>query len=413
MEHKVLSLDLLDGHKRNYRSHPPVQIAKLKASLGRFQQVRSIVVAPDPNGRYTILAGHGVVEAARECSLSEINCDVVPEAWSDDERNAYLIADNLHSQDATDDETVLAELLQEQQDAGYDLASLGSSDESLRQMLEALGDGYLGSGERDEEEDELPDEVETRARLGDVWALGRHKIACLNSCNPEQVRRFVGNVAISFVWADPPYGIDMVGRQGWMGYTHPVGGIKNKGKTPDITAKIYPSIIGDGSLDTAIRSFQFCHSTFPKTLQIWWGANYYAHVLPPSSCWIIWDKENTGDFADAELAWCSDKSPVRIFKHMWNGMLKDSEHGQKRVHPSQKPVALAEWAFEKYGKEQDIIFDPFLGSGMSVIAAENLNRTVYGCELSPEYIDVIITRWEKHTGQAAQLLERATEVANA
>jgi len=107
----------------------------------------------------------------------------------------------------------------------------------------------------------------------------------------------------------------------------------------------YAPIIGDDTIDTAVVSSQICLDLFPKAVQIWWGANYYAHTLPPSSCWIVWDKENTGNFADAELAWCSDKSAVRIFKHMWNGMLKDSEHGQRRVHPSQKPIALASWCF--------------------------------------------------------------------
>jgi DNA modification methylase len=180
-----------------------------------------------------------------------------------------------------------------------------------------------------------------------------------------------------------------------------------------VEAGKYAPIVGDDSIETAVLSSQLCLEQFPNAVQLWWGGNYYAHTLPPSSCWLVWDKENTGNFADAELAWCSDKSAVRIFKHMWNGMLKASEHGQKRVHPSQKPVALAEWAFEKYGKEQDIIFDPFLGSGMSVIAAENLDRTVVGCELSPEYIDIIITRWENHTGEEATLLERSEEVAHA
>jgi DNA modification methylase len=98
---------------------------------------------------------------------------------------------------------------------------------------------------------------------------------------------------------------------------------------------------------------------------------------------------------------------------MWNGMLKDSEHGQRRVHPTQKPIALAEWAFEKYGMERDVIFDPFLGSGISVIAAEKLGRTVIGCELSPAYINVVLSRWEKHTGQSAQLLERVEVPVNA
>jgi hypothetical protein len=151
MEHKVISTSLLDGHKRNYRSHPPEQIQKLKSSLERFQQVRSIVVAPAQDGRYTILAGHGIVEAAREVGINEINCDIVPAEWDQVTRDAYLVADNLHSQDAVDDDELLAQLLQAQADAGYDLAALGTDEEALRQMLVSLGDEYLGSDEDNED----------------------------------------------------------------------------------------------------------------------------------------------------------------------------------------------------------------------------------------------------------------------
>lgn len=157
--------------------------------------------------------------------------------------------------------------------------------------------------------------------------------------------------------------------------------------------KYYP-IAGDDSVDTAIASYKVCANLFPDAVQIWWGGNYYAHVLPPSSCWIVWDKENTGNFADAELAWTNQPSAVRIFKHMWNGMVKASEHGEKRVHPTQKPVALAQFCFEKYGKPNDLIFDPFLGSGMSLIAAAKIgDRTVYGCELSEVYCEIIMQRF--------------------
>ena len=139
---------------------------------------------------------------------------------------------------------------------------------------------------------------------------------------------------------------------------------------------------------------------------MWWGGNYYAHELPPSSCWIVWDKENTGDFADAELAWSNSSTAVRIFKHRWNGMLKDSERGEKRVHPTQKPVALFTWCADRYGKPNDIVFDPFLGSGISIIGSEQLgDRTCYGCELSEHYCDVILTRFQEFTGIEPELLE--------
>jgi hypothetical protein len=449
-QNRVVPLDRLVPHPRNYRKHPDTQIARLVASLARFGQGRSIVVQDGPEG-YLIVAGHGVVEAAKKRGFSELRADILPADWTPEQIDGYLIADNLHNQDATDDTTLLAQLLQEQQDAGYDLATLGSSDESLREMLEQVGDVYQGNDEEYAIEDEILEEAEIRARPGDVWALGRHKIACIDSCNPEQVKRFIGDTAVSFVWADPPYGISAVRTNvsvgGGEAYDIPFGGVKHRGDvggsashirktgkpyiatkglgTPDrakpfgsnhvrgsigasnmIDVGKYAPVIGDETIATAVTAYGLCSEMFPQVLHIWWGANYYAHALPPSKCWIVWDKENTGNFADAELAWCSDDSAVRIFRHMWNGLMKDSEKGQRRVHPTQKPVALAAWAFEKYGKEQDIIYDPFLGSGMSVIAAENLRRTVYGCELSPEYIDVIIARWEKLTSRTATLIER-------
>jgi hypothetical protein len=408
MEHTRLPVSMLDGHRRNYRSHPPEQIKHLVASLQRFSQVKDIVVRKNPhNERYTVIAGHGVVEAARACFLPELSCVVVPESWSDQECEAYLVADNHISQGAVDDDALLVQLLTEQSNAGYDLASLGSDEESLRQMLESLGDEYLAGdeGEEDEVSDELPEEVETRARLGDVWALGRHVIACVNSCDEEAVRRVIGNELVHFVFADPPYGISAVGKDGRLK--------SPKGELAKVS--IYSPIIGDDTTDTAETAYRLCVKLFPSALHLWWGANHYSHVFPSSSCWIVWDKQTDGmAFADAELAYCSHKSAVRIFQHQWKGLMKGSEQGQKRVHPSQKPVALCQWAFEKYGEEQDVIFDPFLGSGISVIAAEKMsgNRKVYGCELSPEYIDVIIARWEKLTGEEATLLERIEEAVH-
>lgn len=430
-ENKLIPLIMLYPHRRNYRQHPPAQIQRIKASLERFGQVRSIVVQANEDTTYTIVAGHGVTEAAQELEWKELRADILPHWWSAEQVTGYLVADNNLSMDATDDETLLAELLQEQSDAGYDLASLGTDDETLRQMLVTIGDGYLGSGEQEGEEDEtvyIPDEEQTRVQVGDVWQLGRHKIACLDALDPGTYARLFIDSKPQMVWADPPYGISIVATNvsvgGGEAYDIPFGGVKNRGSVGTISRGMkakpilpqpkYAPVIGDDGITTALASCRICTDLFPKAIHIWWGANHYANGLPPSSCWIVWDKENDESFfADCELAWTNQKTAVRIFRHMWNGLMKDSEKGQRRVHPTQKPIALAEWCYEKYGKEQDVIYDPFLGSGMSLIAAENMNRTVIGCELSPDYIDVIITRWEKHTGQTATLLERVEEVAHA
>jgi hypothetical protein len=165
-----------------------------------------------------------------------------------------------------------------------------------------------------------------------------------------------------------------------------------------IPVGLYAPVIGDDSTDTAIEAALLVLDRFPNAAQFWWGANNYAHALPPSTCWIVWDKENTGNFADAELAWSNHKGAVRIFKHMWNGLMKASERGERRVHPTQKPVALFLWLYERYGKLGDVILDPFLGSGPSLKAAHRMgDRTVVGFELSPHYCDHIL-EWAEQNG---------------
>jgi len=165
---------------------------------------------------------------------------------------------------------------------------------------------------------------------------------------------------------------------------------------PVIASNTYAKVIGDENSDVAKAAFRKIHALFPKALHLWWGANHFSDVFPDSSCWIVWDKENGESFfADAELAYCSADTSVRIFKHKWNGLLKASERGEKRVHPNQKPVALAVWCFEKYGEADDVIFDPFLGSGCSMLAAANLHRICYGMEISPDYCAVILDRMHR------------------
>jgi hypothetical protein len=277
--------------------------------------------------------------------------------------------------------------------------------------------------------------IQSRVKPGEIWALGRHRICCADSTIEANVKGLLGDRTPQIVWADPPYGISIVATNGYVGggQSHfdktgkyyiqeskglgSVGGTKPFGssaKKQDVRGSIgasniipvgkYAPIIGDDTIETAVKSSAVALSAFPSAIHFWWGGNYYAQSLPNSSCWIIWDKENTGNFADAEIAWSNSPTAVRIFRHMWNGLMKASEQGQRRVHPTQKPIALCEWAFEKYGSPNDIIFDPFLGSAPSIIAAQEMvgDRTVYGCELSPEYCEVICRRYEEFTGQVAE-----------
>lgn len=135
--------------------------------------------------------------------------------------------------------------------------------------------------------------------------------------------------------------------------------------------------------------------------QIIFGGNYYTDYLPPSSCWIVWDKENGAtDFADCELAWSSYKGAVRIFRYMWNGMLQGNmKNKEKRVHPTQKPLPLIEWILNKYTKEGDLILDPFMGSCTTAVACYKMNRHYIGFELDKEYYEIGMKRLEEVKNQ--------------
>ncbi len=136
--------------------------------------------------------------------------------------------------------------------------------------------------------------------------------------------------------------------------------------------------------------------------QIVWGANHFIENLMAtnSSCWIVWDKDNTGDFADCELAWTSFKTAVRKFEFRWNGMLQgDMKNKERRIHPTQKPVALYKWLLDKYANPNDKILDTHLGSGSIAIACHDYGFDLTACELDKEYFDKAMTRINNHTAQ--------------
>lgn len=136
--------------------------------------------------------------------------------------------------------------------------------------------------------------------------------------------------------------------------------------------------------------------------QIIWGANHFIHkIYKDSPCWIVWDKREgfipTRTYADGELAWTSFKSPLRIFRHYWDGFLQKQK--EVRMHPTQKPVLLYEWLLANYAKEGDKILDTHLGSGSSRIACHNLKFDFTGCELDKDYFDAAEFRYQEHIKQ--------------
>jgi site-specific DNA-methyltransferase (adenine-specific) len=136
--------------------------------------------------------------------------------------------------------------------------------------------------------------------------------------------------------------------------------------------------------------------------QIVWGANHFISRLPyDSSCWLVWDKDNgNSDFADAELAWTSFKKAVRLYKYRWNGLLQqDMKNKEIRIHPTQKPVGLYDWIFNRFATEGMKILDTHLGSGSSRISADKAKLDFTGMEIDKEYFDLSEKRYQNYKSQ--------------
>lgn len=135
--------------------------------------------------------------------------------------------------------------------------------------------------------------------------------------------------------------------------------------------------------------------------RIIWGGNYFLDYLGRASCMIVWDKGRRGlDQADCEIAWTDMKGQSRVFNFKWNGMLQeDMKHKEKRIHATQKPVALYTWLFKRYAKQGDRILDTHLGSGSSRIAAYDLGLDFVGCEIDPTYFELEEKRFDEYTAQ--------------
>lgn len=181
----------------------------------------------------------------------------------------------------------------------------------------------------------------------------------------------VDPVAVSLVLTDPPYGINLATNYG------------ERGRHKNATAKDYAPVAGDDQpFDPApLLRFGRC---------VLWGANNYASLLPDSQSWIVWNRL-TGESADAELAWSNLGGTARMFTHMWNGYLRDSERGFS-VHPTQKPVALMRWVIARATEPGDLVLDPYMGSGPVARACMDLDRRYIGVELVERYCEIAAKR---------------------
>lgn len=372
----MITLSNIKPYANNAKKHPKSQLLALAKIVKEVGWRQPVLV----NQKGVIVAGHGrwatYQQYKDEFALKDIwiiddkgqniNGQAETKELTEEQENAYRFADNKLNESDWDMKLALPDLKL----LSPELFELTGFDKDL--LIEP-----------DEADNVIPENVPSRSKLGDLYELGQHRLLCGDSTQPEAVSRLMDGKKADMVFTDPPYGMSVVkGKKVGADF-----GVAKKG--------IYNEVIGDESLEVAKRFYELCVRLDYNKFIIW-GGNYFVRFLPFSTGWIIWDKRgDTGiknTFADGEMAWTNIQKQVRIYKQLWNGMIREGEKG-KRVHPTQKPIMTLEKILKDFTKESDVIFDAFLGSGSTLIACEKTERICYGMELDPKYVDVIVQRY--------------------
>ena len=383
-------------YENNSRTHSPEQIAQVVKSIREFGWTCPILVGEDR----VIIAGHARLVAARELKMTEVPVIALPHL-NEAQRRALVIADNRIAANAGWDEAMLRDEIQGLQVEDFDLEVLGFSQDELDALLEDPEEAAAGHTD----EDAAPEVPETAVTVpGDVWVLGEHRLLCGDSTQIESVEKVLAGGLADMVFCDPPYNVNY--------------GSTMKDKLRGKDRKIANDNLGN--------DFEkFLYDACVNILVVAKGAVYICmssselHTLEKAfreagghwSTFVIWAK-NT--FTMGRSDYQRQYEPILYgwkegTDHFWCGARDQGDiwfikkPHVNDLHPTMKPVELVERAVRNSSKTRDTVLDPFGGSGTTLIACERTRRQARLIEMEPKYCDVIVRRWQEHTGQMATL----------
>lgn len=369
---KVRFGDIADD-PRNPKNHPPAQREALRGAI------REIGFASVPLARHSELTGKLTWADGhmRGSELADYVGDVAILDINDAEAALMLATfDPLAAMAETN-----AERLRDV------LAEVRTGEAALQAMLAEMAEraGIVPKGATTGDTPPQIDKAEElrkkwQVEPGQLWALGEHRLICGDCTDKATVERVMGGESYVLI-TDPPYGIAASGM---------TMGIKQSSLPKEQRLSNVPAWDDQRPDISALRSGAMRSCI--------WGAQYFAHDLPISGDWLCWDKKNyMRSFSECEFAWTDYGSNVRILQHHWSG--------EEKIHITQKPLLVVEWTIKQCPELQAIVFDPFLGSGTTIIACENLSRRCRAIEISPAYTAVCLQRFLDHTGIQPFLLE--------
>ena len=375
---------------RNARTHSTSQIDQIAASMREWGWTNPVLV--DEAGM--IIAGHGRVEAARKLALSDVPV-MVARGWSEASKRAYIIADNKLALNAGWDDAMLAAELSDLQAAAFDLDLIGFDASELSKLL--------GSEDGVENQDDVPHApANPVSRAGDIWKLGNHRLLCGDATLATDVERVLGGVRPHLMVTDPPYGVKY--DPGWrndagVSQSRRTGKVLNDDRADWREAwALFPgdvAYVWHGALYAGTVADSLSASGFDIRSQIIWtkerlvlsrGHYHWQH----EPCWYAVRKGGRGE-------WAGGRKQTTVWPI--SPRAQDSE----TVHGTQKPVECMRRPIINNSNIGQAVYEPFMGSGTTLIAAESSGRTCLGIELNPAYVDVAVNRWQQLTGEQAML----------
>ena len=364
---------------------------KIKKSLVEFGYVAPVIV----NADMTVIGGHQRLKVLKELGYTEIECNVVD--LDKDKEKALNIA--LNKITGEWDNAKLEELLAELKETNIDMDMTGFSFDEVDNMLKDI----TGSKEDDFDVDQALNEIEEpTSKPGDVWILGRHRLMCGNSTQKEEVMRLMNKQEADMLLTDPPYNVDYVGK------TSEALKIENDNMNEtefynfliDAFRNMFESVKYGGSIyvfhaDTEGLNFRnaFKAVGFKLAQCLVWVKNTF----------VMGRQDYQWRHEPILYGWKEGAGHYFVDNRKQSTVLEFDKPNRNAEHPTMKPIDLLVYLIKNSSKENDIILDLFGGSGSTLIAAEQIQRTCYTMELDPKYCDVIIRRWENLTGQKAIL----------
>lgn len=403
-ELKNVPLADLVPYARNPRKNDPA-VQRVAASLKEYGLVKNSIVVDED---MVLITGHTTMKAMQ--ALKWATAPEVTQVFglTEAQKKAYRIADNKLGELAAWDDEFLALELDDLKVLDFDLDLTGFDDKELGKILDA-------GKEASEDDYEPPAEIETSIQRGDLFRLGRHRLLCGDSTSAEDVARLMDGKKADLLLTDPPYGVSYASKNEFLNSigkgNHVQIAIENDHKKPEEMSAFWVAtfttvrehmrpgasyyVTGPQGGDLLLLLLlALKEGGFPLRHMLVWAKNN--HVLGRSDYhykhepiiygWVEGAHTFYGGHSETSL-WSIDKPH------------------KSDLHPTMKPVALFAKAVENSTKSGETVLDPFLGSGTTLIACEQLGRTCYGMEISPQYCQVIIDRWEKLTGQKAEKVD--------